>query len=98
MPFKKNDPNINRSGRPKNGLALSDILRRELDKEDEDGKSGWEKVVEKLLELALNGDIRAIKEIMNRTDGPTRRPINVSCDEVSIPIHAFVSFEKTISV
>ena len=50
----------NPAGRPKKGQALTDILKTVVDKR---------KLAEKLLELAYDGDITAIKYVYDRVDG-----------------------------
>ena len=71
-PFEKDDPRINRQGRPKKGTAFTDILNLKLDDENKSGLMRREAVAEKLISLAEGGDIAAIKYIMDRVDG---RPI-----------------------
>ena len=68
-PFKKDDPRINREGRPKKGEALTDILNTVLDEVDSSGKMRREIIAEKIVELAEKGDIIALKYIFDRTDG-----------------------------
>jgi hypothetical protein len=68
-PFIKNDTRINRNGRPKKGTALTDILNYNLDMVHKSGKLKREAIAEKLIEVALDGDLAALKYIMDRTDG-----------------------------
>jgi len=68
-PFEKNDPRINRQGRPKKGTALTDILSYKLDLVHKSSESKREAIAEKLIELALNGDIAALKYVFDRVDG-----------------------------
>jgi len=75
-PFAKNDPRINRQGRPKKGTAFTDILNTKLDDENKSGLLRREAVAEKLIMLAEGGDIAAIKYIMDRVDGkPTQKDV-----------------------
>jgi len=78
-PFEKDDPRINRSGRPKKGAALTDILNYKLDLVHKSGKLKREAVAEKLIELALDGDVSALKYIYDRVDG---RPVQTTVVEV----------------
>jgi hypothetical protein len=78
--FKKNPQNINRKGRPKKGHTLTDILTKELQrlrKIDPDKKgmlSGKKLIARKMIELAMSGNVIALKEIYNRIDGmPTQK-------------------------
>mgnify|MGYP003662856558 CR=1 FL=1 len=76
MPFSKNDPNINRKGRPPKGEAFGDILRRRLDGIDEEsGLTVAEKLMEMLQDKALGGDIKALDMILDRTEGKPQQHI-----------------------
>jgi hypothetical protein len=68
-PFEKNDPRINRAGRPRKGTALTDILNYKLDLVHKTGKLKREAVAEKLIELALDGNAGLLKYIFDRLDG-----------------------------
>lgn len=70
MPFTKNDPNINRQGRPPKGQSWAELIRiAGGEVEPESGKQLKLLVVEQLYSKAIKGDISAIKEIIDRTDG-----------------------------
>jgi hypothetical protein len=73
MPFKKGDPMINRKGRPKRGETFTDILNVVLREESVTYKgeqiTGKEAAARKLLELAMGGDVSALKYIADRIDG-----------------------------
>lgn len=79
MPFVKNDPNINRGGRPKGSFSLVGLLRNELEKEipskTKDKKTYASVLIRKMLDKAIkDGDPAMIKDIINRIDGlPVRR-------------------------
>jgi hypothetical protein len=77
VPFTKNDPRINRRGRPKKGQALMDILNYKLDQKDGGGKMRREAVAEKLISLAEGGDIAAIRYIMDRVDGRPKETVSL---------------------
>jgi hypothetical protein len=62
--FKNNDP----GDRPA-GPSLTEILQRLLDEADETGQTTAERIAEKLVEMALAGDIRAIREVLDRLEG-----------------------------
>jgi hypothetical protein len=74
-PFEKGDARINRRGRPKKGQALTDILNYKLDQRDESGKLQREAVAEKLIGLALEGDMTAIRYVMDRVDGRPKETV-----------------------
>ncbi len=59
MPFKKDDPNINRAGRPPKGNTWTDILKEQGDQEHESGMSFREAVAKEAYKKALEGDSTA---------------------------------------
>jgi len=87
-PFEKNDPRINRKGRPKKGECMTDILNWALDQERKikDDKTGKEKVLllryalaEKLISKAVDdGDVAAIRYIYDRLDGRPKESIELT--------------------
>jgi len=78
-PFEKGDSRINRNGRPKKGTALTDILNYKLDLVHKAGKLKREAIAEKLIEVALDGDVNALKYVFDRTDG---KPVQAVVAEV----------------
>jgi hypothetical protein len=76
-PFEKGDARINRRGRPKKGQALMDILNYQLDQRDGSGKLQREAVAEKLIGLALEGDMTAIRYVMDRVDGKPKETVSL---------------------
>jgi len=75
-PFKPGDPRINRKGRPKKGQTFTDVLEKVLKEKtvDYNGKkiSGKEAAARKLLQLAISGDVTALKYLADRIDGSPR--------------------------
>ncbi len=70
MPFIKNDPNINRNGRPLKSQSWSELIRLTGEMTDVATKRQFKfLVVEQLYLRAVAGDISAIREIFDRTDG-----------------------------
>lgn len=57
----------NPQGRPKKGEALTDVLRSKVDKET---------IAEKLIELAMSGDVQALKYVYDRVDGKPVETVN----------------------
>jgi hypothetical protein len=80
-PFKKGDSRINRNGRPKTvpGLdkLLIEVLGAEVGK-----KSKVQLVLEKLVKLAINGNVRAAELILNRAYGKPVETI-ISCSDIT---------------
>ena len=78
MAFIKDDPNINRGGRPKGsvGLKLTTLLKDKLNKvSKKDKKKFSELFIDKLVDKALlDNDTQALKLILNYVDGlPTQK-------------------------
>jgi hypothetical protein len=68
--FALNPENINRNGRPKKGTAITDVIRDMLNEKPEIKKA----LSTKLLQMALDGDLAAIKHLMAYIDGmPTQK-------------------------
>ena len=86
-PFVKNDPRINRRGRPKKGQTLTDILDWALDQKRKvkDEETGEEKTLllrqmlaQRLIYKAVDeGDVSAIKYIFDRLDGKPKEAIEM---------------------
>ena len=80
--FHTDPSRINKEGRPKGSRSLSTILREMLDEEIEvviDGvkqkKTFADTIVRKLLKKANDGDVRAIIETFDRTEGKAKQEI-----------------------
>lgn len=84
MPFQKGQSG-NPGGRPKRDWTWSGLIAQELENEltAKDGTKGKYKdfVVKRLVRMAIDGDIQAQKEIMNRMDGMPKQSIEHSGDE-----------------
>ena len=90
----KGMPSPNPGGRHNDkifGEALRLHLHREFD-DDGEKKSYLAAVVEKVVELAINGNMSAIQEISNRMDG---RPVNYSEGTQDITTHVGDPAEET---
>ena len=57
---------------------MTDILNLALDREDGDGKMRREAVAEKLIAMALDGDMAAIRYLMDRVDGKPKESVELS--------------------
>lgn len=75
--FKKGESG-NKSGRPKL-TRLTDSLRQQLSEAAPDAPEQTiaEQIAKILIKLALSGDVQAIKEIGNRTEGLPKQAIDV---------------------
>lgn len=69
----------NPNGRPKKGQTMTDILEKTLKKKSVkmDGKliSGKEAAAMKLLQLAMKGEVAALKYIFDRIDGKPNQTV-----------------------
>ncbi|MBA3806388.1 MAG: hypothetical protein H0X14_11840 [Acidobacteria bacterium] len=71
----------NPSGRPKN--VLSKALRKKLEEVESDAegaRSNADMIADKLVEVALGGNLEAIKIVLDRMEGRARQSINVTTD------------------
>jgi len=72
-PFVKNDPRINRNGRPKKAYCLSQGLRDFMfEKAPGKKKEVRDVFIAKVYELAMDGDIAAMRLILSYTEGIPR--------------------------
>lgn len=76
--FKKNDPRINRKGRPKREWTVAGLIEEAMEQEDETGIPYKKIVYTKLVSMAKRGDIHAIKEINNRLDGMPQQKTDIT--------------------
>jgi hypothetical protein len=66
--------NINRRGRPRKGKTLTDALEKYVASKNEAGERRGEVLARTLFDLALAGDVAALRYIYDRIDGrPTQR-------------------------
>jgi hypothetical protein len=93
-PFKKNDPRINRLGRPKKGKTLTEALERAMKKKRDDGKKNSEALADVLIDLAIKEkNIAAVKYLFDRLDG---KPVEtLSINEVDIESALATAFNST---
>ena len=97
--FQKNDPRINRKGRPKKEFSLTQGLRDFLSETEPKTKKQFrELLTQKLIALALRGDMTAIKMIFDYIDGRPK-PIQEAGDNgipKEIEINMIVPKEKAL--
>ena len=77
MPFSKGTSG-NPGGRPKIGTAMTDLLRKELNKRDADKVQLKTKVVKTLIDKAIDGDPACLKYVIDRLDGRPTETITAS--------------------
>ena len=84
MPFEKDDPRINREGRPKgSGISITTAIKRELEKKPEgaDKSTYLDLLVKRIMKKAIQeGDQQTIKQIWNYVDGLPKQDVNFGSD------------------
>jgi len=81
-PFEKDDPRINRDGRPKGaGISITTAIKRELEKKpaESDKATYLDLLVTRIMKKAIQeGDQIMIKQIWNYVDGMPRQDVDLS--------------------
>lgn len=88
MPFKKDDPNINRSGRPPKGKSFADVLNKLLAEEipNQEGMDKKEALCRKLMKFAFDGEQWAMNAVFDRVEGKPKTIIDQTTKSVSVNI------------
>ena len=71
----------NPGGRPKGYIPFAPALRRELAKADRRNKTQMQKIAEKVVQMALKGDMDAVRWIADRVDGKVAQSIQVDSQQ-----------------
>ena len=71
----------NPNGRPRKGLAISDILNELGDKEISEDQTQREAILSKVYDQAMSGDLNATKFIADRTEGTSVQRMAVTTNE-----------------
>lgn len=71
----------NPNGRPPKEWTMSAMYKQAAEEAAESGEPKYKIVARKLLELAQNGDMTAIKELGNRLDGMPQQSVLLTGDE-----------------
>ena len=66
---------LNPNGRPKRDWTVAGLIEQAMEEEDETGVPYKKAVYNKLVSLAKNGDVAAIKEVNNRLDGMPKQTL-----------------------
>ncbi len=84
VPFKKNDPRINRAGRPKKLPDLDELLIDVLS-ENMKGKEALKVVLLALRKKAASGDVRACELLLDRAYGKlvTKKDIDLNFERLT---------------
>lgn len=73
------------SGNPNGRPKLPDIKEALIKvlSDEQEGMTALEAVLKKLRQMAIKGDIRAIKELLDRGYGQSKQQIDIKCDPVA---------------
>jgi len=88
-PFTKDDPRINRDGRPKgSGISITTAIKRELVNIPEGQKATYLQIlIKKILKKAIiEGDQQTQKLIWNYIDGMPKQSMDVTSDGESLGV------------
>ncbi len=81
----KGQPSANPGGRPKNETSVTAEAKRLLSTLGAGGLTNAAHVAQKLLDLALAGNVEALRYLSDRTDGKPAQAVTLSLDEG--PLH-----------
>lgn len=85
----------NPNGRPKKGNAFTEVLEAILAEKiiEYRGKkiSGKEAAARKLLDMALHGDVQALRYLADRIDGTPRQSVSMSGEDGG-PLEVFIRY------
>lgn len=83
--FDKRPQDINRKGRPPKAWTMSSLIEEALEEELEKGTPVKKQIAKKLAQMAVRGDIQAIKEINDRIDGRPKQFIDHTTNGKDLP-------------
>jgi len=92
--FASHPENINRNGRPKRGWAWNELIEDAVNEvvKNQAGEELEVKklVVKRLVKMASEGDLQAIREIINRMDGmPVQPNAQIPEDQIDDYLHIY---------
>lgn len=88
VPFVKNDPRINRKGRPPKLPDLDTILIEVLG-EEIGGKTAIQAIITALRKKAASGDVRAAEVLLERGWGKVKTDMNVTFKNLGIAAESY---------
>ena len=82
------------AGRPPKERSFANMLNIAIKEAHDEGRDKLRAVADKLVELAVSGDMQAIKEVADRIDGKV--PQAVVGDDESDPLRMVTEIRRTI--
>ncbi|HYE25086.1 MAG TPA: DUF5681 domain-containing protein [Clostridia bacterium] len=82
------------AGRPPKEKSFANMLNIAIKEAHDEGRDKLRAVADKLVELAINGDMQAINAIADRLDGKPAQAIIGDCE--ADPIHLVTEIRRTI--
>jgi hypothetical protein len=76
--FDVHPENINKSGDPGDAWTWASLYKRFANELDENGTPYKVKIARKMLQQAAKGDVTAVREISNRTDGMPKQTVDIN--------------------
>ena len=74
----------NPNGRPKRDWTVAGLIEQAMEQEDETGVPYKKAVYEKLVKMAKDGDIQAVKEVNQRLDGMPKQSTDITTNGESL--------------
>jgi len=96
VPFTKDDPRINKEGRPKKLPELDKLLADVLG-EEKDGITAAEAILKALRAKATKGDIRAAEVLLDRGWGKAKQSVDITSGGKEIELPPFMKSNESES-
>lgn len=95
LPFPKTGAAANPNGRPKRAWTVQGLIEDAMEEADETGVPAKKLIYQKLVKLAKNGDIQAIRELNDRLDGkPVQKNVLAGDEENPIRVDITATLKK----
>jgi len=92
--FDKNPNNINTKGRPPRKYSMTNLLRDALEEPfNDDGRTNKRMVIDKMIELANDGDTNILKYLFDRIDGKPLQTIEAEVTRPEVNLDNFTEEE-----
>jgi len=82
-------------GAPRREWTVKSMIAEEMEMVGVDKKAAKKKVYEKLVSMAIAGDINAIKEINSRLDGMPTQPTDLTIKKIEVIIEDYADQDNS---